>query len=47
LGVLSPITSLFQKQAVVENIRAILYLVVEMSVYFDYIKWAKNVAKGK
>ena len=47
LGVLSPITSLFQKQAVVENIRAIIYLVVEMSVYFDYIKWAKNVAKGK
>ena len=47
LGVLSPITSLLQKQAVVENIRAILYLVVEMSVYFDYIKWAKNVAKGK
>ena len=47
LGVLSPITSLFQKQDVVENIRAILYLVVEMSVYFDYIKWAKNVAKGK
>lgn len=45
LSLLSPIVGIVKQEAVSENISTLLGILVELAVYFDYIKYAKLVSK--
>lgn len=47
LGTISPVVAVIKQQDVWENVRTLLYSLVEISVFYDFIKSAKAVANGK
>ena len=46
IDAVSPLTAIIKQNAFGENIAYLLTLIVEAWVYFDYIKYARLVAKG-
>ena len=47
IGVISPLTEIIKQNAVGENVRNLFGVIVEVTVFYDYLKYARAVARGK
>lgn len=45
VGLVSPLIAIFQQDAVFENVSELLSIAIEVAFFYDYVKYAKAVAK--
>ena len=45
IGLVSPLIAIFQQDAVFENVSELLSIAIEVAFFYDYVKYAKAVAK--
>ena len=46
LGLISPVLELLRSEGVYQNVGSILSMLIEVCLYFEYVKFAKEIAKA-